>query len=75
MVVFNDDMLVVVALDLLAVDLGAGILALPERADIKSLSRMPCTVAMAQAFLASRFVFLPAASLRIRSDMRGVGTP
>ena len=35
MVVFNDDMLVVVALDLLAVDLGAGILALPERANIK----------------------------------------
>ena len=35
MVVFNDDMLIVVALDVLAVDLGAGVLALPERADIK----------------------------------------
>ena len=35
MVVFNDNMLVVVALDLLAVDLGAGVLALPERADVE----------------------------------------
>ena len=35
MVVFNDDMLIVVALDLLAVDLGAGVLALPERADVE----------------------------------------
>ena len=35
MVVFNDDVLVVVALDVLAVDLGAGVLALTERADIK----------------------------------------
>ena len=35
MVVLDDDVLIVVALDLLAVDLGAGILALPERADIK----------------------------------------
>ena len=35
MVVFNDDVLVVVAFDLLAVDFGAGVLALPQRTDIK----------------------------------------
>ena len=35
MVVFNDDVLVVVAPYILAVDLGAGVLALPERADVE----------------------------------------
>ena len=35
MVVLDDDVLIVVALDLLAVDLGAGVLALPERADVE----------------------------------------
>ena len=35
MVVLDDDVLVVVALDVPAVDLGAGVLALPQRADIK----------------------------------------
>ena len=35
MVVLDDDVLIVVAFDILAVDLGAGVLALTERADIK----------------------------------------
>ena len=35
MVVFNDDLLVLVPEDILAVDFGTGVLALPERADVK----------------------------------------
>ena len=35
MVVFNDDMFQLVPLDILTVDFGTGVLALPERTDIK----------------------------------------
>ena len=66
MVVLNDDVLVVVALDLFAVDLGAGVLALPQRADIKivvenALHRGdgPCVLGLPLCLLARRLLAHP----------------
>ena len=66
MMVFNDNMLVVVALDLLAVDLGASVLALPERADVEIIvqnalhgSNGPRVFGFPFRFLARRFFAHP----------------
>ena len=66
MVVLDDDVLIVVALDVLAVDLGAGVLALPERADIKivvenALHRGdgPCVLGLPLGLFARRLLAHP----------------
>ena len=66
MVVLDDDVLIVVAFDFLAVDLGAGVLALTERADIEIVVQNalhrgdgPCVLGLPLGLLARRLLAHP----------------
>ena len=70
MVVFNNNVFQLIPLNILTVDFGTGVLALPERADVKIIVQNTL-----QSFFAVRRDSSPSASLRSCSDIRGVGTP
>ena len=78
MMVLNDDVLIVIAFDLLAVDLGAGVLALPQRADIKIIVENalhggdgPCVFGLALGLLACRLLAHPLGHARRGNTLIG----